>query len=72
MFILFWVIFALIVILCFQNGRYAVKQYIVNRQYLLFTFYMGLLFVLGYTVIHLTTKVFETVQTIHDINAAAP
>ncbi len=69
MFILFWVIFFLLVALCFQNGRYAIKQYLSNRQYLLFTFYVALLILLSYTVMHLTTKVVETVQTIHEIDA---
>ena len=69
MLILFWVIFILVVVLCFQNGRYAVKQYLSNRQYMIFTFYMVLLIAFGTTVLHLTTKVFETVQAVHDIDS---
>ena len=63
----YWAVIALVGVLWFKNTRYAVRQYLANRQKLLFTVYMVFLVTLGYLIIHVTTRMMLLVQASQDV-----
>jgi hypothetical protein len=63
----YWVIAALVGLLWYRNTRYAIKQYLANRNYVLFTFYMVLLIGLGYLLVNITAHVMTLVQASQEV-----
>ena len=61
------IVTALVGILWYKNTRYAVKQYLANRQFLLFAMYMSLLLGLGYLLVHVTTRIVGLAQASQDV-----
>ena len=57
----------MIAVLWIPNARYAVRQYMADRNKLIFTVYMVLLIVLGYLVVSLTTHILEFAQASQEI-----
>jgi len=64
---LFWVIVVLVAFLLIPNARYAVRQYMADRNKLIFTVYMVLLIFLGYMVVSLTTHFMEFAQISQEV-----
>lgn len=64
---LFWIVVLLVALLLIPNARYAVRQYMADRNKLIFTVYMVLLITLGYMVVSLTTHLLEFVQTSQEV-----
>lgn len=63
----FWVIIGMVALLWIPNTRYAVRQYLADRNKLLFTVYMGLLIILGYMVVSLTTHIIDFARASQDV-----
>jgi hypothetical protein len=64
MFVIFWIVVALVALLCFKNARYAIRQYLSDRNRVTLTVYLILLAVLAYLVIQLTSRVMDFSQTV--------
>jgi hypothetical protein len=67
MFISFWVIVVLVGVLWYRNTRYAIKQYLSNRNFVLFVLYMSLLIGLGFLLVHVTTRLLTIAQASQEI-----
>ena len=67
MLITFWVVVVMVALLWIPNTRYAVRQYLANRNKLLFTVYMVLLIGLGFMLISITTHVLTLAQASQEI-----
>jgi hypothetical protein len=65
----FWLVPVLVGVLWFKNTRYAIKQYLADRNYALFAFYMGLLLGLGYLLVYMTNQVMTLTQSSQDVLA---
>ena len=62
MLILFWVIVGLTFILIARNARYALRQYVLDRNRLILSLYGIFLLAFGYMVIHITARMMNLVQ----------
>jgi hypothetical protein len=58
----FWIIVSLTAVLLSRNARYAVREYLANRRFLIFTLYMGFLAVFGGLVVHVASRVINLIQ----------
>ena len=63
----YWVVAVLVGVLWFKNTRYALKQYLANRQKMIFTIYMAFLLILGFLIVHVTSRVMSLVQASQDV-----
>ena len=63
----FWIIVAMVALLWIPNARYAVRQYLADRNKLIFTVYMLLLLILGYMVVTLTTHILAFAQASQEV-----
>ena len=63
----YWVIAALVGLLWYRNTRYAIQQYLANRNKVLFTTYMVFLIGLGYMLVHITARLMTLVQASQDL-----
>jgi hypothetical protein len=55
--------------LWYKNTRYALKQYLANRQFMIFALYMSLLLGLGYLLLHVTGRVMTLAESSKDVVA---
>ena len=72
MLIWFWWIAALMSALVFKNVRYAVGQYLANRNRAVLTVYLALLFTFAYFVLHLTFRVLDFAQNAREPDLVQP
>lgn len=74
MLILFWVVVALTLVLILRNARYALRQYVSDRNKLILSLYFIFLLGLGYMIIRITARVMNLVETATetDLTTAGP
>ena len=63
------IVFFLVVALVVPNGLYAFRQYLANRNILLFVLYLSFLALLAYLLLHITKRTAEIVQTAKEVYA---
>ncbi len=67
---IFGIVVVLVALLVVPNALYAFRQFLANRDLLWVTVYFGFLLLLGYLLLHMTTRTVELVQTAKEVYLA--
>lgn len=68
----FWVVTALVAVLLSRNARYAVREYLAKRNRVIFSVYVTFLLILGYLLIHVTSRILDITEQIHESKIIDP